>query len=203
MLRLLRQSRTILEIALASLYLVLDLINDLLHPEGAIGQEVIRREVLNNSAAAIAKARTAGVRIAYVRVGFSAGGREKPIYSPLLCGLHAAGAIALNGSGTHVHAAVAPQPEDFDIVKHRISPFYGTDLDLLIRAHTINRLYISGVSTSYAVSAAVREAHDRDLDITLLEDCCAASNQMEHESEIEILRPLCALVTTSAQVTFS
>ncbi len=190
-----------------SLYLVLDLINDLVAPEGPsgeepLGREIRRREVLGRSAAAIARARAAGVPIAYVRVGFTPGDREKPRHSPLLAPLHQYGAIALGAWGTEVHPSVAPQPGDFDIVKHRVSAFYQTDLDLLLRAQGIDKLYVSGVSTSYAVSSTVREAHDRDLEIVLIEDCCAAGSAEEHAMVINVLTPLVSEVTTSDAVVF-
>ena len=50
-----------------TLYLVMDLINDLVHPDGANGSglaaEVTRLDVLKNSATAIAKDRNEGVPI--------------------------------------------------------------------------------------------------------------------------------------------
>lgn len=192
---------------MSSMLLVLDLINDLVSADGPnagqpLGREIVRRNVLANSATAIDKARQAGVAIVYVRVGFTPGDREKPRHSPFLSGFHAAGLIALGQPGTEVHPAVAPQPGDIDLVKHRVSPFYGTDLDLLIRAHGVSKLYVLGVSTSYAVSTAVRDAHDRDLEIVLIEDCCAAGSQEEHDGEVDILSALCGTVTTSDAVTF-
>ena len=63
-----------------TMYLVMDLINDLVHPDGANGSglpaEVTRLDVLKNSATAIAKGRNEGVPIGYVIVGWSQDYRE-------------------------------------------------------------------------------------------------------------------------------
>ncbi|MET0192895.1 MAG: cysteine hydrolase [Hyphomicrobiaceae bacterium] len=187
---------------MSSLYLVLDLINDIVTGTSPLVAEVERRGVLARSAEAIAKARAAGVPIAYVRVGFS-GEQDRPRCSPFLRPFYDAGYLQLGARGTQVHAAVTPQPGDLDIVKHRVSAFWGTELDMILRARGIDKIYVSGVSTTYAVSSTVREAHDRDLDIVLIEDLCAAGSLAEHEAAIAALSPLCGTVTGSAEVVFA
>src|SRR5581483_6658175 len=168
-----------------AIYLVGDMINDLVHEDGPNGKKgygpiLARRNVIANTAEAIRKARAAGVPIGYVRVGFSEGYPECPPKSRIFQGAKAAGLFKLGTWGTEVHPALAPQPGDFDIVKHRVSPFYGTSLEPILRANGIERLYLSGVSTNAVVQSAVREGHDRDYECILLEDCCSALTEEEH-----------------------
>jgi nicotinamidase-related amidase len=110
-----------------TLFLVMDMMNDLVHAEGfnarTYGIEVARRGVLANTAGAIAAARAAGARIGYVRVGFSPDYREAPANSPIFSDARRNGIFQLGTWGTEVHADLAPAPGDFDIVKHRVSPF--------------------------------------------------------------------------------
>lgn len=186
---------------MASLYLVLDLINDIVGGGSPVAAEVARRGVLARTAEAAAKARAAGVPVAYVRVGFT-GEREKPRCSPFLGPFYDAGYLRLGGPGTAVHMDVAPQPGDLDIVKHRVSAFWGTPLDLILRARGIDKLYVSGVSTTYAVSSTVRDAHDRDLEVILIEDACAAGDAAEHDAQVAALAPLCGSITSSADIVF-
>ncbi|MCB2061195.1 MAG: hypothetical protein KDE21_11850, partial [Novosphingobium sp.] len=58
-----------------TLFLVMDMMNDLVAEDGfnaqTYGVQVKERGTLGNTARAIAAARKAGVRIGYVRVGFS------------------------------------------------------------------------------------------------------------------------------------
>ncbi len=189
-----------------SLYLVLDMINDLVHDDGpngktGFGPEVRRRQIIANTAAALARARAAGVKVGYVRVGFSPDYRECPPNSPIFSRARSAGLFKLGTWGTEVHPALAPRPEDFDIVKHRVSPFYGTALEPILRANGIRRLYLSGVSTNAVVQSTVREGHDRDYECVILEDCCAAISEEEHRNAITLLTRF-ARITTSAEVDF-
>lgn len=178
---------------MATLYLVIDLINDLLSHDPMKG-EAARRAVLENTAAALASARAAGAAIAYVRVGFTGDFDEAPAASPLFGGFKGSGMLQLGSAGTAVHPAVAPAMGDIDIVKHGVSPFIGTSLDSEIARLGIDRLFISGISTALAVSSAVREGHDRGLAVTLIEDACAAYDEAEHAAEIAMLGRLCKVV---------
>ncbi len=116
-----------------TLFLVMDMTNDIVAEDGfnkaTYGVQVKTRSVLASTAAAIAAARAAGARVGYVRVGFSPDYRECPPASPIFSGARANGIFQLGTHGTEVHPAVAPQAGDFDIVKHRVSPFYATSLE--------------------------------------------------------------------------
>ena len=117
-----------------SMFLVLDMINDLIHEDGPNGKKgygpiLARRNIIANTAIAIAKARAAGVPIGYVRVGFSPDYREVATNSGVFNGAKKAELFKLGSWGTQVHPALAPHPEDYDIIKHRVSPFYATTLD--------------------------------------------------------------------------
>lgn len=183
-----------------SILLVMDMINDLVHPDGpggkAYGVKCRERNVYQNTVQAISKAREAGAMVGYVRVGFSPDYRECPPNSPVFSKARDNGMFKLGEWGTEVFSDFAPQPGDADIVKHRVSPFYGTVLEPLLRAQGIRKLVLSGVSTNGVVSAAVREGHDRDYECVLLEDCCAGATDEEHDNALDGLRRF-AKVTTA------
>jgi len=189
-----------------SIYLVLDMENDLIaedgpNGKGPLGEQVRTRGIIPRTAMAIAKARAAGLPIGYVRVGFSPDYREAPDTSAIFNGAKQHGLFKLGTWGTEVHKDLAPQPGDFDIVKHRVSPFYATNLDAILRAHRIERIFCSGVSTVAVVQGTVRDAHDRDYVVTVLEDCCACPTREDHEAAIRVLQRF-ATFTTSEAVDF-
>jgi nicotinamidase-related amidase len=190
-----------------SIYLVLDMENDLVAEEGPngkgpLGEQVRARGIIARTATAIAKARAAGVPIGYVRVGFSPDYREAPDTSAIFNGAKQHGLFKLGTWGTEVHKDLAPQPGDFDIVKHRVSPFWATNLEAILRAHRIERIFCSGVSTVAVVQGTVRDAHDRDYVCVVLEDCCASASNEDHAAGIRALQRFAAF-TTVQDVDFS
>ena len=190
-----------------SIYLVLDMENDLVHEDGPsgnspMGDQVRQRDIIRNTARAIEKARAAGVLVGYVVVGFSPDYRECPPNSPVFTGARNNGLFKLGSWGTEVHEALAPQEGDLRITKHRVSPFYSTTLEAQLRAQGVTRIYCSGFSTQAVVQATVREGHDRDYEMIVIEDGCAAHSAEEHKNSIGSISRFCQ-VTTSHEVSFT
>ena len=185
-----------------SILLVMDMMNDLIHPDGAsaksYGVQAKARNLYANTVQAIATARSAGLKVGYVRVGFSADYRECPPGSPIFSKAREFGLFQLGTWGTEVYAEFAPAPGDFDIVKHRVSPFYGTSMEPILRAQGIERLILCGVSTNGVVQGGAREGHDRDYAITILEDCCCGATAEEHDYALAGLRRYAEISTAAA-----
>lgn len=186
-----------------SIYLVLDMQNDLVHADGASGKapmqaDIQGREVIQRTANAIAKARAKGIPVAYVRVAFSDDHREANPDSQVFGPIARNGILKMNVWGGQVHEDLAPQAGDWDIVKHRVSPFYQTRLELLLKREGIERIYCSGVSTQAVVQATVRDAHDRDFDVVVLEDCCAGPNEQEHANSLASIARFCSVSTSES-----
>lgn len=189
-----------------SIYLVLDMENDLIHPDGVnykavYAEQVSQRQIVKNTRAAIDKARASGVRVGFVRVGFSGDYRECPPNSPVFSIAKSRGIFKLGSWGTQLHPDLGQQEADLDVVKHRVSPFYSTTLEAVLRANGIRRIYCSGVSTNAVVQATVREGHDRDYEIIVVEDGCCAPTAEEHEGAISSMKRFCRL-TTSRDLSF-
>ena len=190
-----------------SIYLILDMQNDLVHADGPngkspLGEQVRARNVVANTATALAKARKAGIAVGFVRVGFSEGYPECPSNSPVFGGAPKAGLFQLGKFDTEIHPDLKQQPGDVQVVKNRVSPFYSTNLMAQLSAQGIGRIYCSGVSTQAVVQATVRDAHDRDFDVLLLEDCCCAHTEQEHLNSMQSIERFCK-VTDSKRVEFS
>jgi nicotinamidase-related amidase len=186
-----------------TILLVMDMINDLVHPDGVGAKTYVvkcrERNVYENTKSVIARARGAGVPVGYVRVGFSPDYRECPPSSPVFSKARDNGLFKLGQWGTEVFEDFVPQPGDIDIIKHRVSPFYGTKLMPLLSAMGVKRLILTGVSTNGVVQAGAREGHDRDFECVVLEDCCAGATDEEHAYALAGVRRFAA-VSTAAEI---
>ncbi|GAA2482463.1 cysteine hydrolase family protein [Winogradskya humida] len=146
---------------------------------------------------AIAAARTAGLPVIYVVVGFRPGYQEVSKTNKMF------GALAIAKppappEATAVHPAVAPEKDDIIITKRRVSAFTGSDLDLILRAGAITHLTLTGCATSGVVLSTLREAADRDLTLTVLSDACLDNDPEVHQLLTEKIFPTQATVTTIA-----
>ncbi|HET6858783.1 MAG TPA: isochorismatase family cysteine hydrolase [Streptomyces sp.] len=180
--------------------LVLDLINALVHPDGkyaadGYGEQVARRGVLERAATAIARARAAGVPVIYVVVGFSPGYADWPASSELFASARDGDRVLLGTWGTQVHDALKPAADEPVVEKRRISPFFGTHLDVLLRNLGVNTLLLTGVTTDLVVLSTARDGHDRDYRIEVLEDATATDSQETHDAALKVIARTAAVST--------
>ncbi len=183
-----------------SIYLILDMQNDLVHADGPngkspLGEQVRSRKVVEKTAAALKKARDAGIAVGFVRVGFSEGYPECPKNSPVFGGAQKPGLFKLGAFGTEIHPDLKQQPGDVQVTKHRVSPFYSTTLMAQLSAGGIERIYCSGVSTQAVVQATVRDGHDRDFEMVVIEDASCAHSDEEHKNSMGSIARFCKVVT--------
>lgn len=78
----------------------------------------------------------------------------------------------LFGSGTPPVDVIdeLKSPGDIFIEKRRYDAFFGTDLDVVLRANNINTVLISGIATNGCCEATACEAFSRDYKVVFLSD---------------------------------
>src|SRR5712675_1434751 len=86
----------------------------------------------------IAMARDAGMMVLHVVVAFRPGHPEVSPRNPLFSALKANGMVVAGSEGAAIHPAAAAREGEPIVVKHRISPFVGTELEMLLRANGID-----------------------------------------------------------------
>jgi nicotinamidase-related amidase len=160
-----------------------------------------QEEFVERVSSVLRAARTAGMPVIMVQVGFRPGlpevsGRNKlfgaikqsPQHQKLFEG--AAGAI---------HPALGPEPGDILVTKHRVSAFAGTDLSMLLRAMEIDAIVLFGIATSGVVLSTLLDACDADYQIVVIADCCADLDAELHGTLIGRLFPRRAEVMTASE----
>jgi biuret amidohydrolase len=179
-------------------FIGLDYIVDITHPDGKLAKGtglVLDDARIGRVNEALAISRGKGWLTILVKVGFAPGYVNQPKGSPIFGNADKAGALALGTHGTAFHPDIRAENADLVVIKPRVSAFYGTDLEAALRARKIERLVLGGVSTAWAVQAAARDAHDRDYQVMVVEDLCAAATEAEHEASMELLRRITTVVT--------
>lgn len=189
-------TETIMKTAFIGLDYIVDIMQDGGKIAAAAGHAVDQNCVANaNKAMEIARSK--GWLNVLVKVGFSSGYQTQPKNSPLFGQLHTIAALNLNDAGTDFHSDLDVLENDLVIVKPRVSAFYGTSLDAALRANNIERLVIAGVSSEWAVQSTVRDAHDRDYKVYVVEDACAAHTQNAHDKSMETLSAISEVIKVS------
>lgn len=178
--------------------LCLDYIIDIMHPDGKIArsaQQAADRDIVAKANHALAVAGDKGWLRVLVKVGFAPDYADQPKRSPLFGRVHELGALALGSRGTEFHPDLDAASADLVIVKPRVSAFYGTNLDAVLRARRVERLIVCGVNSVWAVESTVRDAHDRDYAVFILEDACASLDEAQHTAAMERLAAIATIVT--------
>ncbi|MET9558549.1 isochorismatase family cysteine hydrolase [Streptomyces sp. NPDC006645] len=145
-------------------------------------------------ARAVTAARSAGVPVVYVVIGFRAGRpetRSSQAFSAL-----PDGAFTDSDPGAAIHPDVAPRPDESVVTKKRVSAFTGSDLDLVLRGGGIDHLVLTGLATSGVVLSTLRQAADLDFGLTVLADGCGDTDAEVHRVLTEKVFPRQAAVTT-------
>lgn len=185
--------------------LLLDLQNDFIHPDGAYG----RADQAAKSIAAVpgrmaplvslARAKNLPVVSSHFTLVPRTGG--EPLIAPHLRQLRPFLARGDFEPGSWGHAVVDELgPADFSVEKIAYSAFYMTRLEWLLRKLGIEHVFASGIVTNGGVASTVRDAHVRDIDVTLLDDGCAAFTQELHRTAIDALRPVARIATIAETV---
>jgi nicotinamidase-related amidase len=148
----------------------------------------------------IAAARDAGMIVIHVVVAFRPGHPEVSPRNPVFSALKANAMMAAGSEGAAIHPAAAAREGEPIVVKHRISPFVGTDLETLLRASVIDTLVLAGVHTSGVVLSTVRHAGDLDYRLVVVRDCCADPDAQVHAMLLDIVIAKQAAVVTLAEL---
>lgn len=139
--------------------------------------------IVSNVSKAIVQARVKKIPIIYMVVGFRPGVPEISEQNKSFSQLNnkSMWTAEFSAQWEQIHSDLSPRPEDIIITKRRISAFTGSDLEVVLRAQSVRHLILTGISTSGVVLSTVREAADKDFQLTVIDDCCADRDAEVHK----------------------
>ncbi len=173
--------------------IVIDMQNDFCHHDGwlaSIGVEIApARSPIEPLAALLPKVRATGLPVIWVNWGtrpdrLNLSPAVRHVYDPT--GRGPGLGDRLERSGSHVLQAgswsaqivdeLAPPDGDIHVAKHRMSGFWDTPLDSILRNLRLETLLFAGVNLDQCVLHTLADANFLGYDTILLEDCAATTN---------------------------
>jgi ureidoacrylate peracid hydrolase len=180
--------------------LIFDLQNDFIHADGAYargGKGEPSIAALPSKLKPLADAiRKAGGWIISTHFTLVPGKGGEPMISPHLKALRPflrKGDFAPGGWGHQLVDELAPS--DLQVEKVAYSAFYMSRFEWMLRKAGIDKLIVGGIVTNGGVATTVRDAHVRDIDVTVLSDGCAAFDEVTHQTAIAALKPVARIAT--------
>ena len=167
--------------------LLIDVINDLDFEDGDALLEQARPAALRIAALA-AKARRAGIPVIYVNDNF---GKWQSDLRNLL--EHCTRPTA---RGREIVTALAPDPDDYFVLKPKHSGFFNTTLELLLDHLHARTLILTGIATNICVLFTANDAYMRDFRLVIPEDCVAAVRPEDGARALDLMRTVLKADTT-------
>jgi nicotinamidase-related amidase len=162
----------------ATALLIIDMINDL-----AFGSGPAMLPAAKEAAAAILKlrdeARAAGVPVVYVNDNYGQWHSERSLIVEH-CSREGA-------PGRELVAMLAPEQDDYFVIKPQFSGFYSTNLPVLLPRLGASRLILTGVAADICVLFTAADAHMREYDLWVPADCIASSDPQRTRWALEIM----------------
>lgn len=112
--------------------------------------------------------------------------------------------VWLQSMGLFTRSQVTPElvreAGDILIEGQRVSAFFGTPLELILRGHGIETLIMAGVTTTGVMLSSLAYASDADYRIIALEDCCYDPDRLAHERVFATAFSTRALIATASDI---
>jgi len=180
--------------------IIIDMQRDFLQPGGfgaALGNDVSRlHAAVAPCADVLAAARKAGLFVIHTREGHRPDLADAPRLkvergdpSMRIGAPGPMGRILVRGEPGHdIIPELYPVAGEPVIDKADKGAFYQTDLELMLKNHSIETLLVCGVTTEVCVNTTVREANDRGYRCIVLSDCCASYFPEYHDIGLKMIK---------------
>ncbi|MGM0561128.1 MAG: cysteine hydrolase family protein [Pseudomonadota bacterium] len=173
----------------ATALVVIDPQNDFLDPDGWYAQSGVdishMRRTIEPTKKLVEEARLRDVPIVWTRHGFH-DERDAGVFLRLRPFLKEGG-LRINSWGYEIHDEVGARPDDWYVEKNRLSAFYNTNLELILRSLSAETVLFAGVLTNQCVSATSKDANFRDFKPIVVEEATGTTLPHLHDPAIEMI----------------
>lgn len=92
--------------------------------------------------------------------------------------------------GTELASWLLPKPEEFLIRKRRYSAFFGTELEIVLKAYRAETLILIGGLTDVCIHYTFVDGHQHDYRVRVVQDAVAGSSERAHAAALEAIEYL-------------
>jgi nicotinamidase-related amidase len=159
--------------------LIVDMINPLDFP----GAGALRRQalpVVEAIARLKARFKSRGAPVIYVNDNFTQWLRD----------FHELVAICSepDAPGAALVLPLAPEHDDYLVLKPKHSAFLASPLDVLLRQLDVRHVVVTGIAGDGCVMTTAADAHMREYAVTVPSDCCASITRARNQRALQVLR---------------
>jgi nicotinamidase-related amidase len=106
--------------------------------------------------------------------------------------------------GQPIAELLAPDEDDYFVLKPKHSGFHSTSLDVLLEHLGAGTLVLTGIAGDFCVLFTAHDAYMRDFRLLVPRDCCASEDEAENRRALEHMAKTCKADTgASAGIDFS
>jgi len=165
-----------------------------------LAAQVRVRGVIAAAAQVLDVARSVGLPVFHVRLAFDPTYRLRTNRLARFAGYQQNRTMLAGSPEAQIVADLAPLDGEPVIDKSCVDPFIGTPLREVFAAEGIRHVVLGGIATHLVVESAARHASDSGLQVSVVEELCAAPDQAVHAYACATTLPLFGTVTTAEDV---
>lgn len=176
-----------------SALIIVDMVKDFTDPHGLVYYPQ-NRDILPRIKRVLDECRKHGLLIIFLRHCY-----RKDKYDKNLQNLRPSCIEGTNGVEIDPMLEVDPV-RDYVVNKRRYSGFVGTDLDMILREHKIEIVFIVGTKTNCCIRATVTDAYNLDYLPVVVSDCVATNDETVNRVHLEDISKYLGRVITSDEL---
>ncbi|HEY2990305.1 MAG TPA: isochorismatase family cysteine hydrolase [Candidatus Binatia bacterium] len=183
----------------ANCLLIIDMQNELLHPEGKLYHGGFPSEfasLVPKVRELLASARVKAVPVIFVYTAYHPSFVDASPLSPS----RKSGSLVEGSWGVKIIEEIAPRESEVVIRKRRPSAFFETSLDSTLRGLGAQALFLCGAATNRSVESTARDGFNRDYEVFVVADGTAARSVAAHKASLESLGGFFGKVVSTAEI---
>jgi nicotinamidase-related amidase len=95
-----------------------------------------------------------------------------------------------NSMAKSIAEILAPEKDDYFVLKPKHSAFYSTTLEILLEQMHCHRVIVTGMAANICVLFTVQDAHAREYEVVVPKDCVASNTHWETKQTLQQIQAI-------------